>query len=189
MLNKLENPEGALLLSIARAALENSVRGQPLSEINLNHLPENLQRNGASFVTLTISNRLRGCIGTLEAFQALALDVQEHTVAAALQDPRFPRVQPSELENIHVEVSVLSPKSQLHYEGPEDLIKKLRANIDGVMLQDGYRKATFLPQVWEKLPEKELFLSHLCAKMGAPATLWRQKPLRVYTYQVQKFSE
>jgi len=189
MVNKIEGPEQSILLGIAREALENSVRGQSLPEINLSQLPVNLQERGASFVTLTILSNLRGCIGTLEAYQALALDVQEHAVAAALQDPRFPRVQPSELERIHIEVSVLSPKTPLDYEGPEDLIDKLRINIDGVVLQDGYRKATFLPQVWEKLPNKEQFLSHLCLKMGASANLWQHKPLSVFTYQVQEFHE
>ena len=189
MMNKLGKAKQGILLGIAREALENSVRSESLSDIDLTQLPRNLQEPGASFVTLTIVDNLRGCIGTLEAYQALALDVQEHAVAAALQDPRFPPVQPSELERINIEVSVLSPKTPLDYEGPEDLIEKLRVNIDGVVLQDGYRKATFLPQVWEKLPSKEQFLSHLCLKMGASANLWRQKPLKVFIYQVQEFHE
>lgn len=189
MMSNLVKAEQGILLSIAREALENSVRGEPLPDIALPQLPTNLQELGASFVTLTILDNLRGCIGTLEAYQALALDVQEHAVAAALQDPRFPPVQPSELKRINIEVSVLSPKMPLDYEGPEDLIDKLRVNIDGVVLQDGYRKATFLPQVWEKLPSKEQFLSHLCLKMGASANLWRHKPLKVFTYQVQEFHE
>lgn len=189
MMANLEKSEQDILLGIARGALENSVRGESLPDIALTQLPTSLQEHGASFVTLTIQSNLRGCIGTLEAYQALALDVQEHAVAAALQDPRFPRVRPPELENIHVEVSVLSPKTPLDYEGPDDLIEKLRVEIDGVVLQDGYRKATFLPQVWEKLPSKEQFLSHLCLKMGASENLWRHKPLKVYTYQVQEFHE
>ncbi len=189
MNNKLDKSEQEILLNIAREALENSVRDEPLPEIQLNRLPTNLQKQGASFVTLTMQGNLRGCIGTLEAYQALAHDVQEHAVAAALQDPRFPPVRPPELEAIQIEVSVLSPKALLDYSDPADLIDKLRVNIDGVVLQDGYRKATFLPQVWEKLPKPEEFLSHLCLKMGAPANHWRKKPLKVYTYQVQEFHE
>jgi AmmeMemoRadiSam system protein A len=117
------------------------------------------------------------------------MDVQEHAAAAALQDPRFPRVMPKELGDIEIEVSVLSPKQVLDYEDPEELVQKIRPKIDGVVLQDGFRKATFLPQVWEQLETPEVFLSHLCAKMGASSDLWRKKPLQVYTYQVQEFHE
>ncbi len=177
------------LLKIARNALENSVGGQVLSEINLNELSPALQANGASFVTLTKNGGLRGCIGTLEAYQPLAEDVQEHAVAAAMQDPRFPIVQPQECRMIDIEVSILTPKVPLQYSGSQDLIDKIRPGIDGVVLQNGFRKATFLPQVWEKLPDPAEFLSHLCMKMGAPSGLWRKKHLQVFLYQVQEFHE
>jgi uncharacterized protein len=189
MTERLSQTEQSILLQIAREALKNAVKGKPLPEIDLSLLPSSLQVLGASFVTLTIDGRLRGCIGTLEAYQPLAKDVQEHAVAAGLQDPRFPIVQPPELSHIHIEVSALSPKAPLHYENPQDLINKLRPNIDGVVLQDGYWKATFLPQVWKQLPTPPEFLSHLCLKMGAPANLWQKKPIQVYTYQVQEFHE
>jgi len=84
---------------------------------------------------------------------------------------------------------VLSPRTPLEYQNAQELLKKIRPGVDGVVLQDGLRKATFLPQVWEKLPCPELFLSQLCMKMGAPADLWRKKPLDVYIYQVQEFHE
>ena len=189
MEQELKEFEQEILLKIARDAIEKSVKGLPLQKLAFEELPPKLQDDGASFVTLTKHGNLRGCIGTLEAYQPLALDVQEHAVAAALQDPRFPRVKPEELTDIHVEVSVLSPKKVLHYSGPQDLIRKIRPKIDGVVLQDGFLKATFLPQVWDQLEKPELFLSHLCAKMGGSSDLWRKKPLQVYTYQVQKFHE
>lgn len=189
MSNKLNQAEQEILLKIAREALEKSVQGEPLPQVKLTALPPSLQEDGASFVTLTKSGRLRGCIGALQAYQPLAIDVQEHAVAAALQDFRFPNVKPSELRRIKIEVSVLSPRSPLRYEGPQDLVNQIRPNIDGIVLQDGLRKATFLPQVWEKLSDPELFLSQLCVKMGAPGDLWRNKPLQVYTYQVQEFHE
>ncbi len=185
----LTKAEGEILLKIAREALETSVRGEPLPEITLAVFPQTLQDDGASFVTLTINGRLRGCIGTLDPYQPLAKDVQEHAVAAALQDFRFPNVQPAELSKIRIEVSALTPRSPLLYETPQDLVDQIRPGIDGLILQDGLRKATFLPQVWEKLPEQELFLSHLCMKMGAPGDLWRKKPLDVFVYQVQEFHE
>ena len=189
MTEKLSQTEQDILLKIAREGLEDAVKEEPLADINLSLLPPSLQELGASFVTLTIHGRLRGCIGTLEAYQPLAEDVQEHAVAAALQDPRFPIVQPPELPDIEIEVSALTPKTALYYEDPQDLINTLRPNIDGVVLQDGFRKATFLPQVWKQLPTPEEFLSHLCVKMGAPAHLWQKRHLQVFTYQVQEFHE
>ena len=185
----LREREQGLLLQIARQGLELAVQGKSLPEIDLLSLPQPLQRDGASFVTLTIEDRLRGCIGTLAPYQPLAEDVQEHAVAAGLQDFRFPNVRPGELYQIMIEVSVLSPQSPLTYENPNDLPHKLIPYVDGVVLQDGFQKATFLPQVWEKLPNPEQFLSQLCLKMGAPADLWRKKCLKVFTYQVQEFHE
>ena len=185
----LTKAEQEILLKIAREALENSAKGLPLPQINPSGLPPALREPGASFVTLTIRERLRGCIGTLEAYQPLGLDVQEHAVAAALQDPRFPAVRPEECPQIQIEVSVLTPKVPLDYQNGEDLLEIIQPGVDGVVLQDGFRKATFLPQVWEKLPDPSAFLSHLCRKMGTPADLWQKKPLKVYIYQVQEFQE
>lgn len=189
MVQKLNQTEQVLLLKIARQAVENAVKGQPLPELNLNELPPALAALGASFVTLTVDGRLQGCIGTLDAYQPLAKDVQEHAVAAALQDFRFSPVKPADLSLIRIEVSALAPHVQLPYSDPLDLVAKLRPGIDGVILQDGLRKATFLPQVWEKLPVPEEFLTHLCMKMGVPGDRWRKKSLDVFIYQVQEFQE
>jgi hypothetical protein len=189
MTDHLDPAEQAILLKIARDSLTLSVQGEALPRLQGADLPETLQAKGASFVTLTKQGQLRGCIGALQAYQPLATDVQEHAMAAALQDYRFPPVQPDELSQIEIEVSVLTPRRKLDYETPLDLIRKLRPNVDGVVLQDGIRKATFLPQVWEQLPQPEEFLAHLCQKMGASPTLWQKKHLTVYTYQVQEFHE
>jgi hypothetical protein len=189
MTDHLDPAEQAILLKIARDSLTLSVQGEALPRLQGADLPETLQAKGASFVTLTKQGQLRGCIGALQAYQALAVDVQEHAMAAALQDYRFPPVQPDELSQIEIEVSVLTPRRKLDYETPLDLIRKLRPNVDGVVLQDGIRKATFLPQVWEQLPQPEEFLAHHCQKMGASPTLWQKKHLTVYTYQVQEFHE
>ena len=189
MAEALNREEQKFLLRIAREAIENSVKGETLPKIELARLPERLREKRASFVTLTLQNRLRGCIGTLDAYQSLAEDVQEHAVAAALMDPRFTPVQQTELSEIRVEVSALTPKTPLSYETPDDLPRALTPGVDGVVLQDGSRKATFLPQVWEQLPDPEQFLSHLCMKMGAPPDLWRKKQLQVSLYQVESFSE
>jgi uncharacterized protein len=189
MSRKLNPTEQKMLLKIARQAIEYRVHGHALPEIQLDELPTALQEIGASFVTLTINRHLRGCIGTLDAYQPLAKDVQEHALAAAFQDPRFPMVTKADLPRIRIEISTLTPRTPLKYKSPQDLVAKLRPHIDGVILQDGLRKATFLPQVWDKLPDPEVFLAHLCMKMGAPENLWCQKPLEVFIYQVQDFHE
>ncbi len=181
--------EKATLLIIARQALVAAVSGKNLPPIDLSELPVILKEPGSSFVTLTVHGELRGCIGSLEPTIPLLEDVREHAVAAALEDYRFPPVQPVELPEIHIEISYLTVPIPLPYEAPVDLPRHLRPGIDGVVLRDGFRRATFLPQVWEKLPDPEEFLSHLCLKMGVSPSLWRQKKLLVETYQVEEFHE
>ncbi len=187
--DKLTDEEKQILLTLARQALEDGVRGLNLPPLDLRSLPPRLQAEGASFVTLTVHGNLRGCIGALEPYQPLAEDVREHAVAAALQDYRFPNVRPEELSQIKVEVSRLTPPVPLVYDSPEDLLSKLRPGVDGVVLRDGVRRATFLPQVWEKLPEPAKFLDNLCYKMGAAPDLWRKKHPDVLIYQVEEFHE
>jgi AmmeMemoRadiSam system protein A len=185
----LTDEEKRFLLRLARESIEHAVRGEKLSPLNQESLTPHLSENGASFVTLTINGQLRGCIGALEAYQPLVDDVREHAVAAALQDPRFPQLDESELKQIHIEVSRLTAPLPLLYSSPEDLLARLNPHVDGVILRDGFRRATFLPQVWEQLPDAEGFLSHLCAKMGARANLWRDTKLQVHVYQVEEFHE
>jgi hypothetical protein len=186
---KLTPTEKQTLLYLARQALENGVRGLPLPPLEKSALTPILKAGGASFVTLTIKGDLRGCIGALEPYQPLAEDVREHAVAAALEDYRFPQVQEGELKQISIEVSRLTVPVPLEYTTPEDLLEKLHSGVDGVILRDGSRRATFLPQVWEKIPDKAAFLSNLCYKMGASPSTWRQKHLEVLIYQVEEFHE
>lgn len=189
MPGNLTTEEKGSLLRIARRAMSEAVSKEVITSLHLENLSPTLRINGASFVTLTIKGDLRGCIGALEAYQPLALDVQEHAIAAALQDHRFPRVLPSELGSIEIEISWLSEAVDLTYQNPLDLPKLLHPGIDGVILQDGFRKATFLPQVWQQLPDPVEFLGHLCNKMGAESYLWQRRLLKVKTYQVEEFNE
>lgn len=189
MAEHLTEEEKGILLRLAREALEKGVRGEEIPPLDPATLTPALRSEGASFVTLTIHGQLRGCIGALEPYQSLAEDAREHAVAAALRDPRFPPVTPAELPHIHIEISRLTRPRPLSYTDADDLLAKLNPGLDGVILRDGYRRATFLPQVWAQLPEKETFLNHLCQKMGAPSTLWRKKHLEVETYQVEEFHE
>jgi AmmeMemoRadiSam system protein A len=187
--SQLSEEERHLLLQIARKALEACVCNQPLPRLQWDSLPASFRDPGATFVTLTKHGQLRGCIGALEAYQFLAEDVREHTQAAALEDYRFPPVLPDELSQITIEISRLTAPQPLEYTHPQDLVAKLRPGIDGVVLRDGFRRATFLPQVWEKLADPELFLSHLCQKMGVSPMAWRRKKLEVLVYQVEEFHE
>ena len=187
---KLSSAEKITLLNVARSSIELTLRGEKLPPLNqADQQTPLLQAEGASFVTLTIRDRLRGCIGTLQAYQPLIEDVREHAIAAALHDYRFPPLSLAELPETDIEISRLTAPRPLDYADAEDLLAKLRPKIDGVVLKDGFRQATFLPQVWEQLPNAPEFLSHLCQKMGARADLWRHKKLQVSVYQVEEFSE
>lgn len=189
MQEKLTIAEQNVLLRLAREAMERGVKGEGLPPLDETLLTPNLREEGSSFITLTEHGQLRGCIGSLEPYQSLADDVREHAVAAALQDPRFPPVSKEELNGIKIEVSRLTRPILLEYKDANDLLAKLCPHVDGVILRDGFHRATFLPQVWEKIPDRAEFLSNLCYKMGADPNLWRNKHLDVLTYKVEEFHE
>ncbi|HET98038.1 MAG TPA: AmmeMemoRadiSam system protein A [Desulfurivibrio alkaliphilus] len=146
------------------------------------------QRRGV-FVTLKRNGQLRGCIGSLSPRQPLLDGVRQNALNAAFHDPRFPPLDAAELAELRIEVSVLTPLSPLDYTDGSELPSRLRAGRDGVLLEKGGCSATFLPQVWEQLPDPVDFLGHLCLKAGLPADAWRHERLRVQTYQVQSFGE
>lgn len=189
MHEKLSLEEQRILLRLAREAMQRGVQGTELSPLDLSSLPSSLCEEGSSFVTLSLHGQLRGCIGSLEPYQSLAEDVREHAVAAALKDPRFPPVSQAELGGIQIEVSRLTRPVLLEYRDANDLLSRLTPFVDGVILRDGLHRATFLPQVWEKIPDRAEFLSNLCYKMGASPDLWRTKHLEVLTYRVEEFHE
>lgn len=177
------------LLNLARETIARHLRGEGPPPIDPDTLSESLTRDGASFVTLTKHGRLRGCIGSLEPRRPLVLDVCENTLGAAFHDPRFPPVSAEELADLHIEISALSIPQPLSYDGPDDLIARLRPGVDGVVIERDWNRATFLPQVWEKLPDAHQFLEHLCLKAFLPADAYRRPGLDVYIYQVKKFEE
>lgn len=189
MTDQLTDGEKQTLLRLAREAMEYGVLEKKLPPLDKNSLTPILLEDGTSFVTLTIDNNLRGCIGALDAYQPLVEDVREHAIAAALEDPRFRPVEENELSSIKLEVSRLTAPHLLEYSSSEDLLAKLNPHLDGVILKAGQRRATFLPQVWEKIPNPVDFLNQLCAKMGAKPNLWREIKLDVYIYQVEEFHE
>ena len=185
----LTSEERGTLLELARETIVEVAHRRDPPTVDLDAVSENLARDGASFVTLTKHGELRGCIGSLKARRPLILDVRENAIGAAFHDPRFPEVRPRDLAELLVEVSVLSSPELLPHATPEELICKLRPGVDGVVIERGWQRATFLPQVWEKLPDPDEFLGHLCRKAGLPADAYRRPGLNVSTYQVERFGE
>jgi AmmeMemoRadiSam system protein A len=142
--------------------------------------PEITKKNRGCFVTLTKSGVLRGCIGYIEGIKPLFEAIIDNAKNAAMSDPRFPEVTPEELPGIRIEVSVLTPPEPLEYKDPQDLLNKLVPNQDGIILQSGYHQSTFLPQVWEQLPDKIDFLEHLSMKGGMPKDGWKTASVKRY---------
>jgi AmmeMemoRadiSam system protein A len=152
--------------------------------VSLDDLPAPLREPRASFVTLRKRGELRGCIGSLEAHQALALDVVDNAFKAALRDSRFPALRESELEDLEIHVSVLSPLERLHVASESELLAALRPKVDGVLLSEPPYRGTFLPTVWESLREPEQFLRELKHKAGLPENYWSDQ-LQVWRYTTQ----
>jgi MEMO1 family protein len=181
--------ERKYLLELARRTLKSVTAGGDLPEVSEKEVPPKLLEKKACFVTLTKSGALRGCIGHLTALAPLHQAVAENARNAALRDPRFPPVQPGELGEIKVEISVLTEPRPLAFSSPEDLLSKLHPKEDGVLLHIGPRTATFLPQVWAQIPDKVQFLEHLSQKAGCEASAWRGTDVSVETYHVECFEE
>ncbi len=150
---------------------------------------ESFKLHYGTFVTLTLGGQLRGCIGSLTATEDVRQGVKQNALNAAFHDPRFAPLSEKELDRVEIEVSVLTDPKPLAYQDSDDLIQKLRPHIDGLIIQKGAARATFLPQVWEQLPQPEDFLGHLCLKAGLSSDAWKMPGLEVQTYQVQYFEE
>ena len=147
------------------------------------------QSNRGTFVTLKINDQLRGCIGNLVPEKPLIKGVRDNAVNAAFNDPRFGPLSPEEFSKIQIEVSLLTEPQPLEYTDAQDLLDKIRPHVDGLIIQKGAHSATFLPQVWEQLPDRKAFLQQLCMKAGLPPDAWEKGDLQVFTYQVQYFEE
>ncbi len=175
---------GPTLLTLARAAIAHSM-GLKAATLEM---PPWLQEPGASFVTLTQNGQLRGCIGSLAAHRPLGEDVRANAVAAALRDPRFPALTAVELERTRVEVSVLSPMQPLAFNSEAEALAQLRPHVDGVVLEYGAHRGTFLPQVWEQLPMPKDFMAQLKRKAGLSVDFWADG-VRLQRYTVEKWKE
>lgn len=175
---------GRILLPIARAAISSALRQPMVAAEDASWL----QAPGASFVTLTQSDQLRGCIGSLEARRSLLADVKANAVAAALHDSRFLPLSLEELAQTDIEFSLLSPMQPLGFDSEAQALAQLRPGIDGVVFEYRHYRSTFLPQVWEQLPTVREFMAHLKRKAGLPPDFW-SAAVRLERYTVSKWSE
>jgi len=177
------------LLELARKTVEAAVNGETLPKLDQDGLPRKLTEEKGCFVTLNKNGQLRGCIGSIFPQEALCQAVIRRAQDAALNDRRFPDIEADELDQIEIEISVLTVPKLLEFQSPEELLQQLRPNRDGVVLRVSYKEATFLPQVWESLPEKEQFLSRLSLKAGLAADAWKSDRAVVLVYQAEVFKE
>ena len=179
-----DTDRGKTLLHLARAAI-----ARELGFVS-HDLPRTdwLERPAATFVTLNLHGRLRGCIGSLEARRSLLEDVSANAVAAAFRDPRFDPLSKEEFAEVTIEVSLLSTPQPILFSDERDALAQLDPGRDGVILEYGMHRATFLPQVWAQLPDPQTFIEHLKEKAGLPEDFWSDD-IRLARYRVQKFTE
>jgi len=179
----------SFLLKLARKAIQSKSQDNLLTEEEINNLNPLLKEKRGCFVTLNKNGNLRGCIGYILPVEPLYKAVMINAYNAAYGDPRFPKVDESEYNDLHIEISILTVPKKLEYESTQDILNKLTPLKDGVVIKKTFRSATFLPQVWEQLPQKEDFLSHLCLKAGLKPDEWVRSTLEIETYQVEAFEE
>lgn len=175
---------GKVLLQIARAAIARALGVTVAADETAPWLAE----QGACFVTLTQYGELRGCIGTLQAYQSLLDDVKKNAVAAALHDPRFAPLSAQKLGITAIEISLLSPTQPIVFKNEADALAQLRPGMDGIVFEYGHHRSTFLPQVWEQLPLPKQFMAHLKHKAGLPEDFWAAD-VKLSRYTVTKWHE
>ena len=192
-IHTLSKEQGQLLIKLVRYTLMKEL-GQPVPQTQYNTLKSALsdasfQRTSGVFVTLTRSGQLRGCIGNLTSTDPLVSGVRRNAINAAFHDPRFAPLSASELDEIEIEISILTEPQPIEYHDADDLLNTLRPHVDGVIIRKEAASATFLPQVWEQLPRPQDFLTHLCMKAGLASDAWQHSQLEVSRYGVQYFEE
>ena len=181
--------EKLVLLATALDSIRHGLEHGAPARLNAGDYSTRLNAQRASFVTLNHGAVLRGCIGTIEPVKPLITGIEDNALNAAFRDPRFPRLKKEELPDVDLEISVLTVPKILEWKDGDDLKKKLRPNVHGVILSQGWNSSTFLPQVWEQLPDKQLFLEHLCQKGGMKKNCWTDKNTVVKIYEAEYFSE
>ena len=171
------------LLQLAAQSIEKGLRGEIL-KVRAADCPEALRTARATFVTLQVDGRLRGCIGTREARRPLVEDVIDNAYSAAFRDTRFTALTRFEYESLDIHISILSPPEPLEFDSESDLIAQLRPQVDGLILEEGLHRGTFLPAVWESLPTPSEFLRHLKVKAGLDPDYW-SSGIRIQRYTAE----
>ena len=187
-LQEFTNEYNEELLRLARVSLEEAVLHQRKYEPSRDDFSEILFNKGAAFVTLTENGNLRGCIGTLFPHEAVAADIAQNAYAAALSDNRFSPVTTEELEKINISISFLTGYERVIYRDEEDLLNKIEAGTDGVVIRDGNRQGLFLPSVWKQIPDKKEFLQNLKLKAGMSPSYWSNN-IKVYRFRTVEIKE
>ncbi len=191
MTSKVSKDDGILLLELARESILNRFQNNKtkLQSLKESVSTEILEEDRGTFVTLHKNRKLRGCIGNIDPVKNIFQGVLDNAKNAAFNDARFTPLTHDDLSATTIEISILTRPEKLSYTDANDLVAKLRPDIDGVIVKKGHNSATFLPQVWAQLKEPETFLSHLCSKAGLSAIEWQLGRLDIFTYQVQFFEE
>ncbi|KPK39033.1 MAG: hypothetical protein AMJ69_06730 [Gammaproteobacteria bacterium SG8_47] len=180
----LSAEERRLVLDTAADSIRFALEHGRALPVNIADYPPALREKRATFVTLTLGGELRGCIGMLEALRPLIADVSENAYAAAFRDPRFAPVSQQEVNQLDIHVSILNESEPLAFSSEDHLIAQLRPGVDGLILEEGRHRGTFLPSVWESLPQPDEFLRHLKLKAGLPANYWSDS-VQVSRYTVE----
>ena len=186
-MNEINDYTREFLLKLARDTVNKKSKNNIINKSDIKD--DILKEKRGCFVTLHKNNNLRGCIGYILPLYPLYQAVIDNAFNAAFSDPRFNPVTKDEIKDIHFEISVLTVPHKLDYSDKDDLLKKLNPLSDGVIIKSGFRSSTFLPQVWEQLPQKEDFLSHLCMKAGLNLNEWENGKLEVEIYHAEVFEE
>jgi AmmeMemoRadiSam system protein A len=180
----LPEPLQRNLLDLARESIRYGLKEGQHLPIHPQTWPPELREIRATFVTLSKNGTLRGCIGSLHASRPLVEDVARNAFHAAFEDPRFPPLEPEEIAHLDVHISILTPPEPLPCSSEVDLLQKLRPGVDGLILEEGERRATFLPAVWEDLTDPKDFVRHLKMKAGLPTGYW-SGTLKAYRYTAE----
>jgi AmmeMemoRadiSam system protein A len=185
---ELSDAEQARLLDIARESIADGLASGRALQVDPSLMEENLQGRAAVFVTLTRSGELRGCVGSLQAVEPLAQAVATSAFNAAFRDRRFGQLRGEELDAIRIEISLLSEMEPIDADSRRALLDSLQPGVDGLLLEDGGYRSTFLPKVWEKISSAEEFLQQLLLKAGLGAGHWSNS-LRFHRYHTFTFAE
>jgi AmmeMemoRadiSam system protein A len=184
-MDSLNKADQQTLINLAFRSIKQGLSGPPTPPPASTINSQTLYRKQGSFVTLYLKDQLHGCVGHTEPIKPLYQDVYQNAYAAAFKDPRFNPITSADYPSLSIEISILSPLHPITAHQPQQILQALRPNIHGVVIQNSINKSTFLPQVWQKIPQKEVFLAELCHKASLPSEAWKDPDTKLYTYTIQ----